>query len=86
MFTVTKEIIATSNAPAALGPYSQAVKKGNMIFLSGQIGIDPSNGELMEGIVAQTEQAFANIEAVLKAAEFSLADIILAMTNKSWGA
>jgi endoribonuclease L-PSP, putative len=61
-----KEIIATNNAPAALGPYSQAVCAGNMVFLSGQLGIDPATGELGVDVVEQAHQAMKNILAVLK--------------------
>lgn len=60
--------IETKHAPAALGPYSQAKKVGNLVFLSGQIGINPETGKLAEGLEAQAEQVFANIEAVLKKA------------------
>ena len=62
--------IETKHAPAALGPYSQAKKVGNLVFLSGQIGINPEMGKLAEGLEAQAEQVCANIEAVLKKACF----------------
>ena len=60
--------IETKHAPAALGPYSQAKKVGNLVFLSGQIGINPETGKLAESLEAQAEQVCANIEAVLKKA------------------
>lgn len=60
--------IETKHAPAALGPYSQTKKVGNLVFLSGQIGINPETGKLAEGLEAQAEQVCANIEAVLKKA------------------
>lgn len=60
--------IETKHAPAALGPYSQAKKVGNLVFLSGQIGINPETGKLAECLEAQAEQVCANIEAVLKKA------------------
>lgn len=60
--------IETKHAPAALGPYSQAKKVGNLVFLSGQIGINPETGKLAEGLEAQAEQVCSNIEAVLKKA------------------
>ena len=61
-----KNIIATKNAPAAIGPYSQAVCVGGLVFLSGQLAIDPATGNLVEGgIQAQTEQSLKNIEAIL---------------------
>lgn len=63
-----REAVTTSNAPAAIGPYSQAVKAGNLLFLSGQIPIDPGTGNLVEGgIEPQTKQVFANIGEILKA-------------------
>lgn len=60
-----KETITSKNAPAAIGPYSHAVKAGNLMFLSGQIAIDPATGELPAGIQEQTAQAIANIKAIL---------------------
>ena len=73
---MTKQIIHTSSAPAAIGPYSQAVKVGNMVFTSGQLGLDPVTGELASGIEAQTHQAFKNLEAILKEAGSSLASVV----------
>ena len=63
-----KKVIATTNAPAAIGPYSQAIQTGNMLFISGQIPVNPATGEVPEGIVAQTTQVFANIKAILSEA------------------
>ena len=60
--------VHTDNAPKALGPYSQAKIVGNLVFLSGQIGIDPATGSAVEGIEAQTEQVMQNLGAVLKEA------------------
>ena len=72
-----KEIISTENAPGAIGPYSQAVKAGNMLFCSGQIPIDPATGEFVSQDVAeQTEQVFKNLIAVLEAAGAGLADVV----------
>jgi len=71
-----RETIATSAAPAAIGPYSQAVRAGDFVFASGQLGIDPATKSLRPGVVAQTEQALANAEAVLAAAGCSLADVV----------
>ena len=62
---MSKEAIHTSKAPTALGPYSQAVRAGYTVYLSGQLGIDPPSGNLKEGIEAQTRQVFANLRAVL---------------------
>ena len=64
-----KEIIATKNAPAAVGPYSQAIKAGNYLFTAGQIGIDPKTGKMVSGgVKAQAEQVLKNLGAVLEAA------------------
>lgn len=68
-----REAINTTNAPAAIGPYSQAIKINSLVFTSGQIPIDPATGEIVSGDVkAQTEQALKNLEAVLAAAGSSL--------------
>lgn len=72
-----KEVIATEKAPGAIGPYSQAIKAGNMIFCSGQIPIDPATGEFVSQDVAeQTEQVFKNLKAVLEAAGATLDDVV----------
>lgn len=71
-----KEAIATEKAPQAVGPYSQGIASGDLIFVSGQIGIDPATGTLAEGIEAQTEQALRNVEAVLAAAGASMSDVV----------
>ena len=69
--------IHTDQAPAAIGPYSQAVAVGNLVFCSGQIPIDPASGELVEGDVAvQTDQVMRNLAAVLAAAGCSLTDVV----------
>lgn len=61
-----KKVIATKNAPAAIGPYSQAVQVGNMLFASGQLGLDPATGNFAEGgVKEQTVQAFKNVHAIL---------------------
>jgi 2-iminobutanoate/2-iminopropanoate deaminase len=65
---MAKTIIATKNAPDALGPYSQGIKLNDLIFCSGQLGLNPSTGELVEGVRAQAEQAMKNLKAVLEAA------------------
>jgi reactive intermediate/imine deaminase len=70
-----REIIQTEQAPAAIGTYSQAVKVGNTVYLSGQIGLDPARMELVEGIEAQVRQVFDNLKAVSEAAGGSMADI-----------
>lgn len=72
-----KSIISTENAPAAIGPYSQAVKIGNMLFTSGQIGIDPKSGELNGAdIEQQTEQVFRNLKSVLEAGGMGFGDVM----------
>lgn len=73
-----KKIICAPGAPAALGPYSQAIQTGNLVFTSGQIGIDPSTGKLSETIEEQTRQALKNLEQVLLAAGCTLADVVKA--------
>ena len=68
--------ISTKNAPAAIGPYSQAVRNGSLVFLSGQVPLDPATGELVEGdITAQTQQVMKNLGAVLEAAGGSFASV-----------
>ena len=71
-----KTIISTPNAPAAIGTYSQAVKVDGSVYLSGQIGLDPSTMQLVDGIEAQIHQVFKNLSAVCDAAGGSLADIV----------
>jgi 2-iminobutanoate/2-iminopropanoate deaminase len=72
-----KEIISTENAPGAIGPYSQAIKTGGIIFCSGQIPIDPATGEFVSDAVAeQTEQVLKNLTAVLAAAGASLGNVV----------
>ena len=71
-----KKIIKTDKAPAAIGTYSQAVKKENIIFLSGQIPLNPESMEIVEGIENQIHQVFKNILAVIKAADASLDDLV----------
>ena len=72
-----KEIIATDRAPRAIGPYSQAVRAGNLIFASGQIPIDPSTGEFVSGGIAeQTEQVLRNLTHVFEAAGIGLAQVV----------
>lgn len=69
--------IVTSKAPAAIGPYSQAIRAGSLLFCSGQIALDPATGAMIEGDVeAQTRQALANLQAVLEAAEVGLGAVV----------
>ena len=71
-----KQIIATRDAPAAIGPYSQAVRVGELVFMSGQIGLDPTTGMLVEGIESQAHQVFLNMRAVAEAAGASLDGVV----------
>lgn len=69
--------IHTPNAPAAIGPYSQAVKTGNLVFVSGQLPIDPATGAFAgEDIASQTRQSLTNVKAILEAAGYSCADVV----------
>ena len=72
-----KKIIATKDAPQAIGPYSQAIRLGDLLFVSGQIAIDPQTANIIEGdIEAQTEQVLKNIVAIIDAAGMSLQDVV----------
>jgi reactive intermediate/imine deaminase len=71
-----KSIISTPQAPAAIGPYSQAVRADNTLYLSGQIGLNPATMELVEGIDAQIEQVLANLQAVIAAAGADLSQVV----------
>ena len=71
-----KTPIATEKAPGAIGPYSQAVEIGNLVFTSGQIPLDPATGTMPEGIEAQTRQSLTNVKNILEAAGLSLDDVV----------
>ena len=71
-----RKIISTSKAPAAIGPYSQAIRAGQFLFASGQLGLEPATGNLQEGIEAQTRQALSNIQAVLAEAGANVDDVV----------
>jgi 2-iminobutanoate/2-iminopropanoate deaminase len=72
-----KKIISTPDAPKAIGPYSQAIETNGMLFISGQIPIDPATGKFVDGgITEQTEQVMKNIGAILKAAGFEYGDVV----------
>ena len=72
-----KKIIKTSDAPAAIGPYSQAVEINGTLYISGQIAIDPKTGKMVEGdITVQAERVMKNIEAILHAAGFSFVEVV----------
>jgi reactive intermediate/imine deaminase len=73
---MNKQIISTDQAPQAIGSYSQAVRAGDTVYLSGQIGLDPASMQLVEGIEAQIRRVFDNLKAVTEASGGSLADIV----------
>lgn len=73
---MTADIIYTHDAPAAVGPYSQAIRTGNMLLTSGQLGLDPETGNLPDGVEAQAEQSLKNIDAILSAAGFTRTDVV----------
>lgn len=68
--------IHTQQAPAAIGPYSQAIKAGDFIFISGQIGVDPESGELVTGIKEQTHQVLKNLQSILKEAKADFSNVV----------
>ena len=74
---MTRTVVATADAPAAIGPYSQAIRVGRTVYLSGQIALDPATGQLVEGgFESQVHRAFANLDAVARASGGSLADCV----------
>lgn len=74
---MTKKIISTTNAPQAIGPYSQAIQTGNLVFVSGQIPIDPATGDLVSGTIEEeTKRVMDNVKAVLEAAGTSLENVV----------
>ena len=70
------EKVSTNKAPAAIGPYSQAIKAGNMLFTSGQIPINPATGEIPEGVTAQAEQALTNVKNLIEASGASIDNVV----------
>jgi len=73
-----RTVVSTTDAPVALGPYSQAIRAGQFLFMSGQLGLDPATGQLAEGVEAQTRQVLANLQAVLAAAGAGVAQVVKA--------
>jgi len=71
-----KKVIATPNAPGAIGPYSQGWIVGDMVYTSGQIPVDPATGEIAEGIAAQAEQSCKNVAAIVEAAGASMENVV----------
>lgn len=72
----TRQPISTSGAPAAIGPYTQAIALDGFVFCSGQLGLDPVTGDLVDGVEAQAERALRNLSAVLDAAGATMADVV----------
>lgn len=68
--------VHTTHAPAAIGPYAQAVKAGNFLYISGQLPVDPVSGQVVEGITEATHQVMKNLDAILKEAGFSFSDVV----------
>lgn len=73
---MTRQAVSTQGAPGAIGPYSQGIASGDLVFCSGQIGLDPVSGELVAGVEAQAERALRNLAAVLDAAGCSFSDVV----------
>jgi reactive intermediate/imine deaminase len=73
---MTKDVIHSPDAPAAIGPYSQAIRAGNTVYLSGQIGLDPKTGTMVAGLEAQAHQVFRNLRAIAVAAGGGLDDVV----------
>lgn len=73
---MTRRTVNTDDAPKAIGPYSQAIRFGELVFCSGQLGLDPASGELAEGLAAQVRQALRNLDAVLNAADSGLGAVL----------
>ena len=71
-----KRVITTGKAPAALGPYSQAIQAGDFLYISGQIPVDPATGSIPEGIAAQAKQSLENLKAIVEAAGYTLSDVV----------
>ncbi len=73
---MTRQAISTTGAPAAIGPYSQAIVTDGLVFCSGQLGLDPATGELPDGVEAQADRSLRNLVAVLDAAGLTVADVV----------
>ena len=73
---MTRQAISTGGAPGAIGPYSQAIRSGDMLFCSGQLGLDPASGELADGVEAQADRALRNLRSVLDAAGLGFDDVV----------
>ena len=71
-----RRVISTDKAPAAIGPYSQAIQAGDFLYISGQIPVDPATGSIPEGIAAQAKQSLENLKAIVEAAGYTLSDVV----------
>ena len=71
-----KSAITTSGAPGAIGPYSQGIRAGNLVFVSGQTPLDPDNGTIPEGIAAQTKRGLMNVQAIVEASGCTMDDVV----------
>jgi len=71
-----KKVISTTKAPSAIGPYSQAIQVGNLVYTSGQLPIDPTTGELVEGIKEQTRQSLLNVKAIIEEAGLTMGNVV----------
>ena len=79
---MTRRSVSTATAPSAVGPYSQAIEAGDLVFCSGQVGLDPATGVLVDGgLEAQAERALRNLEAVLDAAGCTFADVVKTLND-----
>lgn len=76
MTEILKQVIATDNAPGAIGPYSQAVRIGNMLYTSGQLGMNPATGEFPATVEEQAEQSLNNVKAILEAAGSNMGQVV----------
>lgn len=74
-----KQPIKTTEAPSAIGPYSQAIQTGDIIYASGQIGLDPATGEMVDGLENQAHRVMKNVKAVLAAADCEMSDVVKSM-------
>ena len=78
---MTRQPVTSAGAPAAIGPYSQAIVVPGAVYCSGQIGLDPASGELVDGVEAQAERALRNLGAVLDAAGVTFSDVVKTTSN-----
>lgn len=75
-YAEVKRAVSTANAPAAIGPYSQAIQAGGLLFVSGQIPVDPNTGNVPQDIASQAKQALENLKAILESSGYRLSDVV----------